>query len=285
MNNKSKAEGFSLAETLITLGIIGIIVAIVLPTLVKINQDRVNEARYKKAVSMLSQAAQLSMSQIESPGNITVTDWWNCQGSEDAKACYKDETHKLFKNITLEGDSLVSKMTSEEYDGIDVNPWDNVEYAFTTGDEITFGYTSDEDGLKLILDTNSANKPNELSQDLYALLVKPNGIIVDVTPTLAPKTKTKTGSECKNLISRKRDDEAGVKWIECLENYDSMFISFSDTGLYADMNEYHLKEAMAICIAAGGVATDDSTICDSPTKYPNYNDNIDNDDDDDNYDW
>ncbi|MBQ2610998.1 hypothetical protein IJF81_01245 [bacterium] len=258
MNNKSKAEGFSLAETLITLGIIGIIVAIVLPTLVKINQDRVNEARYKKAVSMLSQAAQLSMSQIESPGNITVTDWWNCQGSEDAKACYKDETHKLFKNITLEGDSLVSKMTSEEYDGIDVNPWDNVEYAFTTGDEITFGYTSDEDGLKLILDTNSANKPNELSQDLYALLVKPNGIVVDVTQTLL-------GSVCKNLISGEHDS---FEWTECLESYDQYFIYADSDGYYTEILEDYMEEAKAICVAAGGTVEErwGYTYC----NHPNY---------------
>ena len=81
-----KNFGFTLAEVLITLAIIGVVAAMTLPTLVNKYQDRVNETRYKKAVSMLSQAVQLSMAEVDSPGNMTNTDLWNCKDKNDIQA-------------------------------------------------------------------------------------------------------------------------------------------------------------------------------------------------------
>ena len=175
---------FTLAEVLITLAIIGVVAAMTIPTLVNKYQDRVNETRYKKAISMLSQAVQLSMAEIDSPGNMKNTDLWNCKDKDDVQACYKNATKKLFKSIALDGDALIDKMTEVDY-GETTNPWDNVDYAFTTGDGLTFGYASGDEGLRLILDTNVAGKPNNLSKDLYALQVGANGKIADITASLA----------------------------------------------------------------------------------------------------
>lgn len=197
MKNKIEINGFTLAETLITLGIIGVVAAMTLPTLLKANQNRVNEARYKKAVSMLSQAAQLAMAEVGSPGNMAVTDLWNCKNKENVKACYKTETKKLFKGITLDDDTLINKMKTVNYNEIP-NPWGDVYYAFTTGDAMTFGYANSDEGLKLIVDTTSKNKPNKISQDLYALLVKPNGIVVDTDITTTPINSEPVNSEPVN---------------------------------------------------------------------------------------
>ena len=49
-------KGFTLAEVLITLGIIGIIAAMTLPTVIKNNQRKEAEAKFKKAYSAVSQA-------------------------------------------------------------------------------------------------------------------------------------------------------------------------------------------------------------------------------------
>ena len=181
---KKSSLGFTLAEVLITLAIIGVVAAMTIPTLVNKYQDRVNETRYKKAVSMLSQAVQLSMAEIDSPGNMKNTDLWNCKDKDDVQACYKNATKKLFKSIALDGDALIDKMAEADY-GETTNPWDNVDYAFTTGDGLTFGYASDDEGLRLILDTNVASKPNNISKDLYALQIQPNGKVVDVTANIA----------------------------------------------------------------------------------------------------
>ena len=48
--------GFTLAEVLITLGIIGVVAAMTMPSLIHKFQNKVLETQYKKAVSIVSQA-------------------------------------------------------------------------------------------------------------------------------------------------------------------------------------------------------------------------------------
>jgi len=206
---KKIGKGFTLAEVLITLAIIGVVAAMTMPTLVNKYQDRVNETRYKKAVSMLSQAVQLSMAQIDSPGNMTNTDLWNCKDKDNIQACYKDATKKLFKSIALDGEALIDKMAEVDY-GETTNPWGDVDYAFTTGDGLTFGYANDDEGLRLILDTNVASKPNNISKDLYALQIFPNGKVVDVTASLADGGGSSGSLNCGSSV-----DGSEPEWKAC----------------------------------------------------------------------
>ena len=57
-NNTSKKVAFTLAEVLITLGIIGVVVAMTLPTLINNAQNKQLEVAFKKSYSALSQIAQ-----------------------------------------------------------------------------------------------------------------------------------------------------------------------------------------------------------------------------------
>ena len=57
MNKKS---GFTLAEVLVTLMIIGVIAAMTIPSLMQNTQQQEYKAAYKKAVSMLNQAVSLN---------------------------------------------------------------------------------------------------------------------------------------------------------------------------------------------------------------------------------
>ena len=56
-------NGFTLAEVLITLGIIGVVAAMTIPTLIANTRSQQYRSRFKKTVSMLSQAARMSQSQ------------------------------------------------------------------------------------------------------------------------------------------------------------------------------------------------------------------------------
>ena len=181
---KKSSLGFTLAEVLITLAIIGVVAAMTIPTLVNKYQDRVNETRYKKAVSMLSQAVQLSMAQADSPGNMTHTDLWACKDKDDALECFSQETKKLFKNVALDDEGTYDKMSSTDY-GETTNPWEDAYYTFIIGDGMALGYLPDENGLRVIVDTNASSKPNNVSKDLYALSIGANGKVADVTATLA----------------------------------------------------------------------------------------------------
>ena len=61
LSNMSKRRAFTLAEVLITLGIIGVVAAMTMPTLMSSTQGAQYKAAYKKALSALSQAVTLNV--------------------------------------------------------------------------------------------------------------------------------------------------------------------------------------------------------------------------------
>ena len=259
----SAPNAFTLAEVLITLAIIGVVAAMTIPTLVTKYQDRVNETRYKKAVSMLSQAMQLSMAEIDSPGNMKNTDLWNCKDKDDVQACYKNATKKLFKSVVLDGEVLLDKMNDTDYylsynkfspsyllpmayaEDSETNVWNNVEYAFQVSDGMAFGFMDSDEGLQLILDTNGPSKPNKISKDLYALAVSASGKVSDITPSLA---ESSSGSECMELL----DDP--MAWANCVGSALGTSGYEMSGGYCADYkdSENVTQQEIAICGAAGG---------------------------------
>lgn len=69
MQLKSR-KGFTLAEVLITLGVIGVVAAMTLPGLIQNNQEAELTSRAKKAYSQISQAIKLYEAENETPGDI-----------------------------------------------------------------------------------------------------------------------------------------------------------------------------------------------------------------------
>lgn len=68
-----KNIGFTLAEVLITLGIIGIVAALTIPALIANAQDRQFRAAYKKSIADISQAMKLVYNDTEE--TYTAIDW------------------------------------------------------------------------------------------------------------------------------------------------------------------------------------------------------------------
>lgn len=64
MKKSSNKKGFTLAEILITLGIIGIIAAITIPTLYKKINTKILESRFKKTDAIISQAMKMSSEEL-----------------------------------------------------------------------------------------------------------------------------------------------------------------------------------------------------------------------------
>ena len=68
-NSKNiKSTGFTLAEVLITLVVIGVVAAIILPNLITNIQDRELKTKFKDVYSMLSQATALM---LKDKGGVT----------------------------------------------------------------------------------------------------------------------------------------------------------------------------------------------------------------------
>lgn len=58
-------KAFTLAEVLITLGIIGVVAAITIPTLIANTNNQKYRSQFKKTVSTLSQAAKMSQAMYD----------------------------------------------------------------------------------------------------------------------------------------------------------------------------------------------------------------------------
>ena len=77
-NKNKKSKGFTLAEVLITLGIIGVVVAITMPTLINNYKEKVTVNKVKKFYSMMSRAYLLSVKDNEH------ADFWNVGNGENS---------------------------------------------------------------------------------------------------------------------------------------------------------------------------------------------------------
>lgn len=161
---KTEFKAFTLAEVLITLGIIGIIAAITIPTLVKNYQDAQYKSAYKKAYSALSQAF-LKASQ---EGDIVpMTGTYSSQGSEAnfaaikkqfivSKECEKTELSKCW-DITGEKWNL---------EGSDVPSFvDNSGVAWRLRQQDSTNVIP-----LIFVDTNGMKKPNKYGQDRFMFL-------------------------------------------------------------------------------------------------------------------
>ena len=93
MTNKIETgNAFTLAEVLITLGVIGIVAAMTLPTLIQNYKKHVVETKLSKFYTTINQAVAMSTAQNGEPA-----DWVKDCGSSSAITCTTDETIEWFK--------------------------------------------------------------------------------------------------------------------------------------------------------------------------------------------
>ena len=169
-----KISGFTLAEVLITLGIIGVVAAMTMPTLMNSTQGAQYKAAYKKALSALSQAVTL---------NVALDEW--------SFADLDDEDYTLEKMLSArmnvvrtetgafddaKGNSYIAKNTANAGTGMnaDIEPGSgNTTLFFNDG--IMFSYeaanatacTNDEGATKKkectgFIDVNGIKAPNRI---------------------------------------------------------------------------------------------------------------------------
>lgn len=96
----NKRFAFTLAEVLITLGIIGVVAALTLPTLIQNYKKQEIETKLAKIYSVMNQAIKLSEVEYGDPSNWTL----NCA---DQSNCTIDETSEWFMKYI--GKNLQSK--------------------------------------------------------------------------------------------------------------------------------------------------------------------------------
>lgn len=183
----NKKYGFTLAEVLITIGIIGVVSAITLPTLMKNYKAIVLKNQFKEQYSRVAQALRRMADEEEIP--LIPSELGGNFSSQLAKYF---NTVLDCGNINVETKGCI-KLNKEG--SID-------EYKTYTGNNIQFAYLDDgtlvlNDGITLFFEQGSQgidlgyyligidingykNKPNRLGHDLFVFKVEENGVL---TPT------------------------------------------------------------------------------------------------------
>ena len=186
-------RAFTLAEVLITLGIIGVVAAMVLPTLISEFQEKVWITRLKHTAAVLTQAYM--MASIEHG----VSAEWNHSGSDEQRA---ERYFNYLKNYiqkplvsdkrfyyTINGldgvGAFAPGMNSSSHYGFVLNNGTIISLMKTAsngqGDDVENGHEYGENQyfVGLIVDVNGQQKPNVLGKDVFLLFLEPNKVVVE----------------------------------------------------------------------------------------------------------
>lgn len=194
--NKLKS-GFTLAEVLITLSIIGIVAALTMPLLIANHKKKVYSVRLKHFYSMMSQAVKLS--EVD---NGEITGWKTAPAPRD------DNGDLIHENRVLSGTEFAGnyilpyiKYTKAQVQSI---------FFFTQNDNYTvympdgsyFAVLNGGDGcVDIYYDINADKKPNVVGKDQFNFLIctkknQSNNIGFD-TYRLSVTNRTSAKSYCK----------------------------------------------------------------------------------------
>ena len=179
--NNLRKVAFTLAEVLVTLGIIGIVAALTIPSLIQKHQEKVTVTRLKQTYSIFSQAVELA--QIDY-GDIN---FWSDEASQDeqelvdlfykritshidtVKNCEVSDVYSFCKDLSVKYETLDGQRTSvtamTAHSGILKNGVIFSIYIRRSGDKWWGSYAM------ITVDINGEAGPNVISKDVFAFLI------------------------------------------------------------------------------------------------------------------
>ena len=177
-------KGFTLSEVLITLGIVGIIAALTIPTILKNYRNKVYASQLKRVYSQISEAAQ-AIRNDEQTDNFYTTSAGVPQDSKanDCKTgpCYFLNHYFNLANQDCEtGDH---KCLGDTYKTLQGNAMDTPfgSYCAQTvnGTTICMIHNSDLAVSSIIVDVNGPSEPNMGGRDVFSMDIKTDGSLSD----------------------------------------------------------------------------------------------------------
>mgnify|MGYP001089328034 CR=1 FL=1 len=172
-------KAFTLAEILITLGIIGVVAAITMPALITNYQKQVTVSQLKKSYSVLNQALQKSIQE-----NGDLSNWESIDGEPEVKYLlpylkvvdFKKDRWNIRKTgyeiMKSNGDGTSQFWTS----GLSKGP-----YMLSDGTILIFmnflNYSPMYNALYILVDLNGFKGPNRIGRDIFVFTLskaKPN---------------------------------------------------------------------------------------------------------------
>ena len=208
-------KGFTLAEVLITLGIIGVVAAMTMPTLIQDQQKRSLEVATKKFYSTISQAVRKYMAD-EGVDDLRITPLssnnYDDIESPDAVESLRNFAINYLK-VSKECDNDPNDCFAEKYRDFNGDEEDFLDLVMTNssvnfisadGMSISIGYPWYDLPMNVYVDVNGKKGPNRVGYDLWSMSIYYDGTIDE--GDLSPECR-KDATKCYNgstTISEKR---------------------------------------------------------------------------------
>jgi len=238
INNKElvalkRLKGFTLAEVLITLGIIGVVASLTIPTIMQKNQEKATVTALKKNYSNLSQAYTLAVQENGTP------DTWNLVATQDpAGAVNLLNVMAPYMRITKKCDNTSGCFPDETYIRLDNSLHHNLNtlgsiakgqlsdgslFAFEINDPNCLANRGDSLLLQTVcasfhVDLNGAKKPNTLGKDLFRFYISKYGVVPGGAQSVPLADQFSFDADCKD---KSLDRGYGcTAWVIYNENMD-----------------------------------------------------------------
>ena len=176
---KKRKKGFTLAEVLVTLAVIGVVASLTIPTLMKSHEKQQWITGYKKNYSMISQATRMIMADN---GGTLVGAW----GADDYAGIYNAylpylKVAKKCENQAARGNCFPSTFTSLYND--EGSGWQNPPYSLilTNGACLMFYPVQGTESGKysaIFIDMNCNKGPNVMGKDIQIIGIKSDNPLV-----------------------------------------------------------------------------------------------------------
>ena len=172
---KSIKKVFTLAEVLITLGIIGVVAAMTLPSVIAKYQKQQTIAKLKKAYSEISQAIRISEVKYGTMDSWDLSDFSTTQERTDYFAQnYLFPNIKILQNCSPSSEkcwadtSTIDGKISQVYkNGLDGRS----SFVTASGYSVYYWVHALGNGGWLVIDINGLKKPNKLGNDVFLFIM------------------------------------------------------------------------------------------------------------------
>lgn len=213
-----KKAAFTLAEVLITLGIIGVVAAMTMPSLIQNYQEKATVTKLKKCYSLVSQAYVSILN--DEGGSDTL------QAGDDLEMMEKFGKYLKYQKTCGRNKGCFPNVTYKSVTGNDYSKWeddttDRSRAILTDGTLIMFNFNalknnSDNFYAQIYVDINGFKGPNQLGRDFFYFYISPEKIVpggAKVLETIFPDQKFD-----ENCIQQ--NGYACAAWVIYNENMD-----------------------------------------------------------------
>lgn len=188
--NQTIKKAFTLAEVLITLGIIGVVAAMTIPILMNNIQDNEFRNHFKKVYAVLNQSLQMIQANNESVNFITPQEFMNSFSKYFSfvqtgtagdlgivPKCYKNSLSCAIDNSSIASGILKDGVFLEFASWGDGTTTDCGKYSITAN-----GATVDNICATIEIDVNGKKPPNMMGRDFFRVWVRQNGQNIIISP-------------------------------------------------------------------------------------------------------